>query len=490
MAGYAELIVQYSLSVPAPDYLCAIGTKHKMHQNGHWRIFTPRHKPKSSLFDHLTFALKYEGVDLGVLKALFGEIQPETIIEIVQARPTSAYSRRIWFLYEWLLNTELDLDSATKGNYIPLLNDAIQYAGPVRNSKRHRVRNNLPGTREYCPLVRRTEKLDRFIQMDLSHAARTQLNATSKNLLDRATAFLLLEDSRASYAIEGESPPHNRIERWGKIIGEAGQQKLTIEMLGELQKVVLADNRFVFHGYRIEGGFIGEHDRVTGFPIPAHVSARAEDLDSLLSGLVETYRLLLESDYNPVLMSALIAFGFVFIHPFEDGNGRIHRYLIHHVLGESEFVAKEFVFPVSAIILSRIDRYKKVLEHYSKPRLDLIEWRPTPKNNIEVLGDTIDLYRYFDATVQAEFLFECVAETVDKILPEEIDYLQKYDLLSEFIKNYIGLPDKSISLLIRFLDQNNGKLSKRARSKEFIQLTDGEIQLIESKFHEIFRGDI
>ena len=49
-----------------------------------------------------------------------------------------------------------------------------------------------------------------------------------------------------------------------------------------------------------------------------------KDLESLLSGLIETCQLLGESDYDPVLMATLIAFGFVFIHPFEDGNGRIH----------------------------------------------------------------------------------------------------------------------------------------------------------------------
>ncbi len=66
---------------------------------------------------------------------------------------------------------------------------------------------------------------------------------------------------------------------------------------------------------------------------------------------------------------------------------------------------------------------------------------PTEKNNIEVLNETIDLYRYFDATKQAEFFFECVEETVNKTLPEEIAYLRKYDFLNEFIKNYIDMPD-------------------------------------------------
>ena len=242
-------------------------------------------------------------------------------------------------------------------------------------------------------------------------------------------------------------------------------------------------------GCCVEGGFVGDHDRMTGMPIPVHISARAEDLESLLSGLIETYQLLGQSDYDSVLTAALIAFGFVFIHPFEDGNGRIHRYLFHHVLAEKRFVSKGLVFPVSAVILDRLDEYRQTLEYYSKPRLDFIEWRPTDKGNVEVLNETIDLYRYFDATRQAEFLFECVEETVNKTLPDEVSYLRKYDLMNDFIKNYIDMPDNLVDLLIRFLGQNNGMLSKRARDKEFSKLTKDEVRTIERKYEEVFPDD-
>ncbi|MBL4710217.1 MAG: Fic family protein [Flavobacteriales bacterium] len=489
-AGYAALIAGHELPVPAPDTLCAIGTKHRKVEKGRWHLFTPRHKPEETLQGHLTFALKYEGLDLAVLNALFDDIDPQEVANIVRAEPTGAYSRRIWFLYEWLTEATLELGDAQQGNFVPLINDSLQYAAAPRDSKRHRVRNNLPGTREFCPLIRRTEKLDQYIAMNLSQAAVDHIGKTHADLLSRAAAFLLLKDSKASYTIEGEAPPHNRIERWGKIIGEAGQRKLDVDELEYLQSIVIADSRFIMPGLRIEGGFVGDHDRTTGMPMPVHISARPQDLESLLSGLIETYQLLGKSDYNAVLMAALIAFGFVFIHPFEDGNGRIHRYLFHHVLAEKGFVPKGLVFPVSAVILERIDDYRQTLEHFSKPRLDLIRWRPTEKNNVEVLNETIGLYRYFDATKQAEFFFECVEETVNKTLPEEVDYLTKYDLLNDFIKNYIDMPDKLVDLLIRFLNQNNGQLSKRARGKEFHAMTDKEVQAIENKYDEIFhRGE-
>ncbi|MGI9322020.1 MAG: Fic family protein [Pseudomonadales bacterium] len=487
--GYASLITTHQLAVMPPDHPCAIGAKHKRYDNGRWRLFTPRHKPEDSLQGHLTFALKYEGIDLALLHALFKSVPQDEITTLVKSKPTSAYSRRIWFLYEWLCEQELDIPDATKGNFIPLLNATLQYPGPAQDSKRHRVRNNLPGTRQFCPLIRRTDKLDKFMAMNLAQAALDSISATNAHLISRAAAFLLLKDSKASHTIEGEAPPRSKIESWGRIIGEAGQRPLSLEELERIQRIVIADYHFTMPGIRYGGGFVGDHDRITGHPVPAHISARPEDLASLLEGLLATDSRLADSDYDAVLAAALVSFGFVFMHPFEDGNGRIHRYLIHHVLAEQGFVPAGLTFPVSAVILDRLDAYRKTLEHYSKPRLGLIEWRPTDKNNVEVLNETIDLYRYFDATRQAEFLFECVAETVNKTLPEEVDYLAKYDLLNDFIKNYINMPDKQMDLLIRFLNQNRGKLSQRARKKEFAALTEPEVQAIESRYDQVFQPD-
>ena len=61
---------------------------------------------------------------------------------------------------------------------------------------------------------------------------------------------------------------------------------------------------------------------------------------------------------DPVLIATTIAFGFVFIHPLSDGNGRIHRYIIHHVLAETGYAKRELIFPISAAILNRIGDYQ------------------------------------------------------------------------------------------------------------------------------------
>lgn len=41
-------------------------------------------------------------------------------------------------------------------------------------------------------------------------------------------------------------------------------------------------------------------------------------------------------------------------------------------------------------------------------------------------------------------------------------------------------------MLVRFLEQNGGTLSKRARTKEFPELKNDEVGKIENAFQEIF----
>ena len=83
----------------------------------------------------------------------------------------------------------------------------------------------------------------------------------------------------------------------------------------------------------------------------------------LLNGLVAVSQKLESVTYNAVLAAAQLAFGFVSIHPFVDGYGRIHRYLFHHVLARKEYVSKGFVFPVSAVILERLTSTGGIFSH-------------------------------------------------------------------------------------------------------------------------------
>ncbi len=487
VVGYGAVIDFYQLPVPIPQTLSLISTKNRKYAISQWRIYTSRHQPKETLYDQLVFALKYEGINLLFFKKLFEKLTQNEILALLQKEPLGRYSRKIWFLYEWLMSIRLPLVDLKRGNYVLLVDDKLQFGTSAgTNSTRHRIRNNLPGTVDFCPLIFKTEKLTNYIESDLSARNSSNLSVIHKDVLQRTAAFLLLKDSKASFSIEGETPAGNRAVRWGKAIGQAGSKPLTKEELLRLQQIVIENSRFLKMGFRDEGGFVGQHDRQTGEPIPDHISARHQDIDQLINGLLESCEKIETTGYNAVLAAASIAFGFVFIHPFVDGNGRIHRYLIHHVLARMKFTQQGIIFPVSAAILNRIDEYRSVLESYSHTLLDFIEWDKTPNNNVSVFNDTIDYYRYFDATRQAEFLYDCVNETIERLIPEEVAYLQKYDEMKRYLDDAFQMPDNMVALLICFLEQNNGELSKRAREKEFVMLTAEEAKDIENRYKDLF----
>jgi hypothetical protein len=484
-AGYAAIIAAYDLRVPPPDEMLAIGETHTLRQEDRWRILTPRYRPGDTIRDHLDFAMRHEAIDLAVLNALFRTLPADEITDWVKAEPTGQHSRRVWFLYEWLTGTRLDLPDAPTAPYVGILDEKRQYAAKGETVTRYRIRNNLPGTPDFCPLVRRSERLAASLGQDLAQEARTVAQRTAPDLMARAAAFLLLEDSKASYVIEGERPGQDRIQRWGQAIAEAGRRSLSREEFVTLQRIVIGDARFVHMGWRTEGGFVGKRDRDTNSPIPDLISARAEDLTSLINGLVAYANLSETSRIDPVVAAAAVAFGFVFIHPFEDGNGRIHRWLIHHMLARSGFNPPGITFPVSAVFLEQIERYRQALEHYSHPRLSLINWEATPSLNVRVLNETRDLYRFFDATRQAEFLADSVVETVRQTLPREIEYLRNYDRAKRRIEAFLELPDATFDLMMGFLRQNGGQFSQRARTKEFAKLTDEEALSIEAIYAEL-----
>ncbi len=488
LAGYAALIRAYDLRVPLPRNLCAIGERHKFIEKDRWRIYTPRYMPDASLEGHLIFALKYEGLDLAVLKKLFAAIGPAPVVELVKSKPTGTYARRIWFLYEWLIGARLDLPNAGSGEYPLIVDPKQQYDISAKTSPRHRVKNNLPGTPAFCPLVFRSRALDDFIAGDLPSSVQEAIAALPRELLARTAKFLFLKDSESSFAIEGERPPQNRIQRWARAIGRAGQQSIDCDELLRLQQIVIGDTRFVNLGLRTEGSFVGQHDRKSRMPIPDHISARPEDLARLLEGLAAFDR---EStkQLDPVVAASVLAFGFVYIHPFEDGNGRLHRYLIHHVLAHRGFGPSGLVFPVSAVILDRINEYRAALEDYSQRLLPLVQWEPTEHGNVRVLNDTSDFYRFFDATPQTEFLYDSVQRTIELDIPQEAEFLKRYDAFRNDLKLIVDMPDRLSDLLFRCIHQNAGTLSRRRREREFAELTEDEVSHIEEIYREEFIGD-
>lgn len=489
LAGWAALVQALGLQAPVRWPSC-ISEKHiggSQREEGRWRVYDKRYQPGDQFTDHLTFALRHENLDLLILKRAFIAVPKAVLEEYVRSAPTGTQTRRAWFFYEILTGQILGVEDAPNVTAVDALDVKTYFTGKARLSKRHRVRDNLLGSSDYCPVIRRTAPLQEFAALRLAEKAAETVGQTGRHLVARAASFLLLADSRASFEIEGERAPRNRLERWGRAVLQAGKNELTLEEIVRLHSVLIEDTRFVFPGLRPDGVFLGERDHI-GDPLPEFIGARPQDLDGLSSGMLVANNRMRDDGLDPILQAAATAFGFIYLHPFQDGNGRVHRCLIHHVLAERKYTPPGMVFPVSSVMLDRIDDYRTTLQAHSGPLMDFIEWRPTAERNVEVLNDTADLYRYFDCTEAAEFLYACVRRTVEHDLPREIDFIRRHDEAMTRIMDRIEMPDRLAQNLILFIRQNNDTLSKRKREKEFSKLTDNEVQSLEKIIQDIFEG--
>jgi hypothetical protein len=489
LVGWAALV--QALAVPAPvRRLSCLSEQHvrgSLREEGDWIVFDKRYWPGDTFADHLTFALRHEKLDLLVLKRIFDAVPKTEVEALIRAAPTGVPARRAWYFYEMLTGQTLAVDDAPPVSAVDLLDPKDYFTGKSRLSKRHRVRDNLLGNGRFCPVIRRTEALESALRLDLAAKARETVGHTGAHLVARAASFMLLADSRASFEIEGERPPHNRLERWGRAVLQAGRNRLTLDEILRLHSVLIEDTRFVRAGLRNDGVFLGERDR-EGNPLPEFIGARPADLPDLMSGLLAANDRMRDSGLDAVLQAAASAFGFVYVHPFEDGNGRVHRCLIHHVLAERKFTPPGMVFPVSSVMLDRMDDYRATLQGHSGPLMPFIDWRATPNRNVEVLNDTSDLYRYFDCTGAAEFLYACVTRTVERDLPNEIDYLRRHDDAIRRIMETVEMPDRLAENLVMFIRQNHGALPKSRRTGDYKELRDDEVTHLEEIVRDAFDG--
>jgi len=485
LAGYAYLVDKFSLQTILPYQMHAVSTTQSDIRTLDWIIHPLRRKPQTSDVAHLLFALKHEGVNLLLLKQIFAQIGPAPLENAVHAKPTSAYLHRLCFFYDWLMDDKLTAPSDLAGAYADAIDTKLQYATErSEKSQKWRIRDNLPGTAAFCPLIARTQKLDRYLAANLPGKATDAIKNVPPELLARASSFLLLNDSKASFEIEKEKPSKDRAARWAAVIGRAGETHLSQQLLIDLQESLIEDDRFVELGIRTEGGFVGVHTAL-GDPRPDHINARAKDLNDLLNGVIEAEAICDNYNYDTVLTAATIAFGFVYIHPFEDGNGRLHRYLIHHVLSEREYFSHSMTLPISVAILADLMRYRQALEALSKPLLTVVDWQPTDKGNVKVRNETADYYRYFDATPHAEFLFDCIERTIEIELPDELRFLSARDDFHRAVTDLIDMPEKTLDILFRMLRQNEGQFSQRMLKREFERLLESEVHEIEQIYSAI-----
>ena len=477
------------------------GTRRLVETDGRQVEYLPvAQDPGGDVFAHLEFALRKEGLHLELLRKILVKIAPGEVAEYVRGKPTGRYSRVVWWLFETFAGIRLDLPDAQTGNYVDLLDPALYVTGPTRKVKRQRVNVNLIGTADFAPMVRR-KGLGIWNEAEMRQRCGEIVAEYPPEIFKRAVHYLYAKESKSSHEIERETPDQKRAEKFIGLLEQAWHRDfITKPALIELQQAIV-DPRFANNGWRSERENLIDRQVYVGETMGpgmerVHFAApKPDDLDGLMSGFITMARLAIEGpsgDHRethptPTLVAAaLVSFAFDFLHPFSDGNGRIHRFLLHHVLARRGFGPQGIILPVSAVILNRPREYDQALESFSKPLMERVEYTMDDRQRMTITNDTADFYRYIDCTELTRITIDFIRETIETELPAELKYLTMYDEIRRGIRDIVELPDRIADLFVRLVRQNGGTLSKKKRAlPEFAVLTSDEIAAMEAVMRDV-----
>lgn len=478
-------------------------TRKSLHADGFAQeVYPAQFRPEATIPGHLTFALKYEVVHLEFLSRLFSAMDAGIFEEWVRNEPSGSFARRVGFLYEWLTGKRLDTPDAA-GNYIEALPDDkyLTASRPV-NNPRWRVRDNLPGNRYFCPIVYRSPQVESIQAYDCARALNDLEVEFGADLLMRSAVWLTIKESRASFAIEHEEKQVDRIRRFAGAMAERcgkGNDPLDVKELTDLQTAILG--RATRYGLRKSPVFVGH---TSGYAeIVDYVAPHWNHTMGLLNGLQEF--LTRTRRQSSILRAAVASFGFVYIHPMADGNGRISRFLVNDVLRRDGAVPEPFILPISATITNTTKAkagYDHTLEALSKPLLGAYKERYTFGQDVtyedgvvsnfhfDAYDEALHVWRYPDLTPHVEYMGETIQMTIRDEMSKEAMYLRNLDRAREGIKNWLEGPNTDIDRIIRSVSQGGAWTVSNKLAKEFPALAEAEVAAnVVKAVREAFNGE-
>lgn len=451
-------------------------------------VYPASFRPLPNLQGHLQFALKHESIQLEFLSRLFHAIAPNEITAWIRQEPTGAYARRAGFFYEWLTGRTLDVGDVPAGNYVDAVNGETYFcAVNPANNKRWRVRDNLPGTSEFCPTVFRSDSVKLAEKYDCAKALEKLEAEYGEDVLMRSAVWLTIKESRASFTIEHEEMQIDRIKRFAAVMdSRCGHAKapLSQHTLTELQAAILGKVA-IRYGLRRSPVFVGHTSAYAN--VVDYIAPHWDATQGLLNGLRATITRTVGQ--SPIVRAAIASFGFVYIHPMSDGNGRISRFLVNDMLRRDGALPAPFILPISATITHTARAragYDRSLEIFSKPLMqkyaqqyefsNVTRYEDGIESNFNFNGydDAMFAWKYPDLSSHVAYLSTVIQQTISEEMADEARYLHSVHTARSEIKNWMEGPDSDIDRIIRSVRENNWLVSNKLR-KEFPLLAAQEL---------------
>jgi hypothetical protein len=418
--------------------------------------------------DHVLFALKHEGTNLAVLAQTLPTISAEDLLTELRRAPNGAYIRKAAFLWETFTGRELEGAPTVGGAAVPLFDPTQYYTGPPVRNARWRVDFNGLGSMRYCATVSRTPSIASLLNSDVLTRARDFMASLPAEMQDRALNWAYLHETQDSFAIEKEAPSEDKAERFVKLLRQAHERHpLSEEYLVELQNICVTNPLDQAAAYRAEQNHLQSGLRgaagVTYVPPPP-------DMLADLMGEWLVFANTAPTAIDPIIAASIISFGFVFLHPFMDGNGRLSRFLIHHALCSSGKLENGLLLPVSIAMKRQEQAYLEALQDFSKPVRERwqVRWLDEMNYDFKFQGD-VSIYQFWDATPAVEFIAQMADLALEVELRQETLFLQRYDKVLRAVNERYDVRGSTLSTLVMMCLDNGGKVSNHRR-KQFAGL--------------------
>lgn len=503
--GFKALEAQFGIVLVQPLRVeSVIGTTRSERESPQriQRQYPNVYRPADTFAGHFEFGLKYEEIHFEFFSRLFAACGPAPLEQWCKAEPFGQYARRAGFFYEWLTGQRLDVPDLAGGTYVDAVaGDAYMTRTQAVRERRWRINNNLPGSPAFCPLIRRSQALGQALEFD-PHGAITELDRQfGADVLMRAAAWLSLKESRASFLIEHEADETDRIKRYAHVMAEHSgklEEPLDSGSLTLLQRGILGDDALRL-GLRQSPVFVGQ--ATIRDDIVHYIGPHFSQLPAMLEGL----RVFEQATRGreALARAATLAFGFVYIHPMSDGNGRIHRFLISDTLQRDNAIPSGVIVPISATITGVREfghGYDSVLEVFSRPFMrryatayrfgEMRTYEDGMRSNLifDAYENASHAWRYPDLTEHVIYTARLVAHTIQHEMADEARTLVRFQLAQQRIKAVLEMPHADAVRMIRSIKESgwrvSGKLAKEYPRLEEKALALRVVEAVQSTFED------
>lgn len=428
---------------------------------------------------HALFALKHEGVCLQTLTQTMRHIPDFELIQALRASPTGGYIRTLGFLWEKANGRTLNNLPEIGGSTVDLFDPARYLTADGVRDARWRVNFNGIGCIDYCAIVEKTATITSLLAEDIVGQANRFMAEQGAEFMDRALSWAYLHETESSFAIERETPSPSKAEAFAQILQHADEPRVLNEAdLVTLQNAVISNPLDKATGYRHQQNWLRGPARgalgITYIPPPPDLAT--ELMRHLTQSVNDRW-----AGVDPLIAAAIASFGFVFLHPFMDGNGRLSRFLIHYVLAQSGKLRKGLLLPVSIAMKRHEQGYLSALQSFSKPARACwdVNWIGDEDFELRFKADDT-IYRYWNATASVEFCLQMAKQALEQDLKEETRFLMAFDRVYRAVDAVADVRGNDLTVLVRSALQNQGRVPQNRRKQFQNTVTESVFELIEA----------